>query len=66
MIWGTDVEGRKEMRATLDKIFEQACTTKKGEKGVIDCSDLSFPDPQVADPFGHMRTQSNKKQKGNL
>lgn len=64
MIWGTDVEQRKEMRATLDKIFEQACSNvKKGETGVIDCSDLSFPDPRVVDPFGDMRTKSNKKRK---
>jgi len=56
MIWGTDVENRKEMRATLDKVFGQACSTKMGEMGVIDCSDLSFPDPHVADPFQSMRT----------
>mmetsp|Transcript_13619 Transcript_13619/g.32910 ORF Transcript_13619/g.32910 Transcript_13619/m.32910 type:complete len:182 (-) Transcript_13619:373-918(-) len=66
MIWGTDVGRRQEMRTILDKIFEQACSTKKGETGVIDCSDLSFPDPQVVDPFGEMRTtQSNKRRKLN-
>ena len=66
MIWGTNLEKRKEMRATLDKIFEQACSTKNGETGVIDCSDLSFPNPQVVDPFGEMRAQSsNKRQKFN-
>ncbi|CAJ1942564.1 unnamed protein product [Cylindrotheca closterium] len=65
-IWGTDVEKRKEMRSTLDKVFEQACSTKKGETGVIDCSDLSFPDPQVVDPFGEMRAKSsNKRQRNN-
>ena len=61
LIWGTDVGRRKEMRATLDGVFERAVARSSaanmmGERGVIDCSDLSFPDPHVVDPLRSVRT----------
>jgi hypothetical protein len=60
MIWGTDPERRKKMRATLDRIFDQACSAKVDPNDeVIDCSDLSFPDPQVADPFSDIRIKAS-------
>lgn len=57
MIWGTNVEQRKKMRSTLDRIFDQACSSAvvSPTDEVIDCSDLSFPDPQVDDPFSDVR-----------
>eukprot|EP00980_Cylindrotheca_fusiformis_P017911 scaffold5682_cov140-Cylindrotheca_fusiformis.AAC.22 len=57
LIWGTDIERRKEMRVALDQIFAQACSSSglTSADEVIDCSDLSFPDPPLGDPFSGLR-----------
>lgn len=56
LIWGTDPDRRASMAEVINKLFDRACS-KTGLKGsdVIDCSDLSFPDPSLDDPFASVR-----------
>lgn len=58
LIWGTNPHRRLVMRRQIGTLFEQACSKCGNESvtTVIDCSDLSFPDPSVADPFTTLRT----------
>lgn len=65
LVWGTDPVKRQAMKATLDRVFEQACSKKFSEKDeVIDCSDLAFPDPNMVDPFSEIRAvTANKRQR---
>jgi hypothetical protein len=55
IIWGTDSERRQKMRSTIDRIFDQACSKNHLTDDVIDCSDLSFPDPNIVDPLSDIR-----------
>ena len=59
-LWGYDERRRSVMEATLKKVFRQAsskCETSKD--GMIDCSDIDFPDPTLGDPFGALRADTN-------
>jgi hypothetical protein len=57
LIWGTDPAKRAKMTGVLDGVFDLACsaTVDPDDVSVIDCSDLAFPDPSVADPFSDVR-----------
>ena len=65
LIWGTDPVRRSEIHGMIHGFFDQACAKCEVDEktGVIDCSDLMFPDPSVSDPFAGSRSSSNKRQK---
>lgn len=57
LLWGTDPERRAKMKATILGLFDKACSVCETNKGgVIDCSDLCFPDPSVPDPLAASRS----------
>ena len=70
-MWGNDPVRRKEIKATLDRVFDQACSKDiDNNDQVIDCSDLAFPDPHIPDPFSDIRAvilndseQASKRQR---
>ena len=57
LIWGTDDLRRNNTKEMLDQIFRAACddrvnvNTNVNTNDVIDCSDISFPDPSIGDPL---------------
>ena len=70
LIWGTDQDRREKVHASIYKLFDLACSSSSsssasfssGSSGnddkrneVIDCTDLSFPDPIVADSIAGIR-----------
>ena len=57
LIWaGTDDAKRAQTRIAIDRIFDLACSKAGGESGgVINCSDLAFPDPRFGDPLEDIR-----------
>jgi hypothetical protein len=58
LIWGTDPIRRVSILKTIHGLYDLACSsnTSTCEKtGVIDCSDLNFPDPSVPDPLAASR-----------
>ena len=64
LIWGTDLERRDGMRKTIQELFDLACSSCVIDKGgVIDCSDLNFPDPSVTDPFASCRSLGSNQKK---
>ena len=60
LIWGTDPVRRAEIQKMIQGFFDLACfKCEVDEKtGVIDCSDLNFPDPSVVDPVASSRASS--------
>lgn len=56
LIWGTDEVKRAEVAKVLNEMFTLACSVPVDiDAAVINCSDLSFPDPTVGDPMDRMR-----------
>ena len=56
LIWGTDETKRAEIAKVLNKMFDLACKPREDANAdVINCNDLSFPDPVLGDPMGEMR-----------
>ena len=58
LIWGTDTERRARVATVITKVFAQACNkapTDTPNVEVIDCADLSFPDPLFLDPLQTLR-----------
>jgi hypothetical protein len=67
LLWGYDLERRKEMKHVVNQIFDQACsysvplTSPDGtplSREMIEIPpsyDLAFPDPTVVDPFVSIR-----------
>jgi len=63
LIWGTDPTRRVSILKTIHELYDLACSsnTSTCEKtGVIDCSDLNFPDPSVSDPLAASRSLYNE------
>lgn len=60
LIWGTDPEHRLFVLKTIHELFNLACSSCGTDKktGIIDCSDLNFPDPSMPDPLA-----ANRKRK---
>ena len=58
LIWGRDPHRRKEMAEAINTVFDQACAAPTGKSGDLDCSDLSFPDPVLVDPFASVRASN--------
>jgi len=60
LIWGTDPVRRAEIQKTIQGFFDLACSKCEVDEknGVIDCSDLNFPDPSVVDPVASSRSSS--------
>ena len=60
LIWGTDPIQRNQIQAVIHGFFDRACAKCEVDEktGVIDCSDLNFPDPSVSDPLAGIRTSS--------
>jgi hypothetical protein len=57
LIWGTDPVRRAESAKVINQIFNLACSNiAEPNAEVIDCSDLSFPDPGLGDPLSSIRT----------
>jgi len=58
LIWGTNPERRGSVLETVQKLFDLACSSCETDEegGVIDCSDLNFPDPSVSDPLAACRS----------
>lgn len=58
LIWGTDPVKRAEFRKIIDRVFDLACSNCEVDEktGVIDCSDLNFPDPSIPDPLAASRS----------
>lgn len=63
LIWGTDAERRESFLKTIHELFDMACSSTETEKGIIDCSDLNFPDPSVPDPLASSRSSSSNGKK---
>mmetsp|Transcript_27678 Transcript_27678/g.60951 ORF Transcript_27678/g.60951 Transcript_27678/m.60951 type:complete len:442 (-) Transcript_27678:55-1380(-) len=61
LIWGTDPEHRLSVLKTIHELFDLACSSCSTDKktGIVDCSDLNFPDPSMPDPF-----EASRKRKG--
>ncbi|MGK3747153.1 MAG: hypothetical protein ACI8RD_012982 [Bacillariaceae sp.] len=62
LIWGTDSEHRSVVHTSIHELFDLACSSSAdgvGKDEVIDCSDLSFPDPSISDPIAAIRSGSN-------
>lgn len=56
LIWGTDEVRREEMAKLLSGVFDLACSSQVDpDAEIINCCDLSFPDPSIADPLSEMR-----------
>lgn len=56
LIWGDDPVKRLKMRVIIESVFDQACAAEVNPNAdAIDCSDLSFPDPDVVDPLADVR-----------
>jgi hypothetical protein len=51
LLWGTDPVKRQSVAEVIDRVFDLACSESKTDptSEIIDCSDLAFPDPCVAD-----------------
>jgi len=66
LVWGADAESRTTTRSLLVNIFEQACSKTDCvlKEGIIDCSDLIFSDPGVADPLAPIRVRMNNNNNG--
>ena len=60
-LWGHDEDQRTIVANTVNILFAKACTftLNNDYDGVIDCTDLSFPDPHFGDVLSHMRINSN-------
>mmetsp|Transcript_18512 Transcript_18512/g.42553 ORF Transcript_18512/g.42553 Transcript_18512/m.42553 type:complete len:440 (-) Transcript_18512:89-1408(-) len=60
LIWGTDPERRSSVLQTIHGLFDLACSSCETDPktGVIDCSDLTFPDPSVQDPLASSRKRN--------
>jgi hypothetical protein len=62
LIWGTDPAPRALMAKVIHNFFDLACSKTGLEESsdeVIDCSDLSFPDPSLDDPLASVRRKYN-------
>lgn len=56
LIWGTDPKRRSIIHESIYKLFDLACAYPgDGKTGVIECSDLAFPDPSIPDPMAALR-----------
>jgi Ser/Thr protein kinase RdoA (MazF antagonist) len=56
LIWGSDDTKRAEIAKVLNKMFALACTPLTDPNSeVINCHDLSFPDPGIGDPMEETR-----------
>ena len=56
LLWGTDETKRVEIAKVLNKMFDLACNPQEDPNAdVINCNDLSFPDPVLSDPMDAMR-----------
>ncbi len=72
LIWGSDGNGDSGTTAqVVDNAFRKACDNIRTapESTLPDCTDLSFPDPSIADPFAPARateihTSSDDKSAG--
>jgi hypothetical protein len=61
LIWGTDSEHRSVIHTSINELFDLACSSSAdhvGKDEVIDCSNLSFPDPSIPDPIAAIRSGS--------
>lgn len=57
LIWGTDPVRRAETAKVINQVFDLACSDiADPNTEVMDCSDLSFPDPDLGDPLSSFRT----------
>lgn len=73
LIWGTDIQRRKSIGQSMNRLFDQACDCKaeidkknEGEKPgsvVFDCRDLVFPDPCHVDILSDIRELNKSDQK---
>mmetsp|Transcript_16514 Transcript_16514/g.30688 ORF Transcript_16514/g.30688 Transcript_16514/m.30688 type:complete len:443 (+) Transcript_16514:275-1603(+) len=72
LIWGTDPDRRADMKEAINRLFDCACSKTGFEDNkdevsstnpVIDCSDLTFPDPSLDDPLESVRLKQNKRAK---
>ena len=65
LIWGTDPVRRSAIQQTTRDLFDQACSKCNVDEktGVVDCSDLTFPDPSILDPLADSRSSETKKRK---
>jgi Ser/Thr protein kinase RdoA (MazF antagonist) len=60
LIWGTDDIKRAEIGKVINQMFGIACAAGVDpEAEVINCNDLSFPDPWVGDPMDEVRASFN-------
>ena len=68
LMWGYDIERRRQMKHVLNQMFDQACTYPVSTSSAKICDgdkterldippsyDLAFPDPTVVDPFVSIR-----------
>lgn len=65
IIWGHDNNQRTIVANTMNILFAKACTftLNNCDNGVIDCTDLSFPDPHFGDILSRMRINSDNRGK---
>jgi hypothetical protein len=60
LIWGSCEQRRAVVAMTMNEVFAKACVLPSPEKdGVIDCTELSFPDPQFDDLLLGLRSCSS-------
>jgi hypothetical protein len=65
LIWGTDRVRRASMSNMINKLFDCACSKtgledqSSSKSSVINCSDLSFPDPSIEDPMAAARNKES-------
>jgi len=52
LVWSEDTA------SALDRVFDRACDHCTSDKGLIDCSDIGFPNPDIIDDLGDIRQQS--------
>lgn len=60
LLWGYDHKRRSLVANSTKELFAKACSFVGNENadGVIDCTDLSFPDPQFKDVLSTLRNES--------
>ena len=59
LTWGYDEERRATMAAALNNVFDQACVYSDSGEHIIPCSDISLPDPIIADLLESVRISSD-------
>jgi hypothetical protein len=55
LLWGYDADYRIQMSTAVNKVFKQACSLTDCKDGIINCSDIMFPDPDIVDFLAPLR-----------